>query len=124
MTSENKIAVINVEGAITTGEVAFGVAGSDTIVDNIQSATKNKSVKALVLRVNSPGGGVWASELITNALNEFKETGRPIVSSMGDIAASGGVWVTTSSDEIFAEEDTLNWINWSLWYCSNIRWYL
>ena len=105
--SDNKIAVINVEGAITTGQVAFGVAGSDTIVDNIQAATQDDSVKALVLRVNSPGGGVWASELITNALNEFKETGRPIVSSMGDIAASGGVWVTTSSDEIFAEEDTL-----------------
>jgi protease-4 len=105
--SDNKIAVINVEGAITTGEAAYGVAGSDTIVDNIQSATQDDSVKALVLRVNSPGGGVWASELITNALNEFKETGRPIISSMGDIAASGGVWVTTSSDEIFAEEDTL-----------------
>ena len=105
--SSNKIAVINVEGAITTGEVAFGVAGSDTIVNNIQSAIEDNSVKALVLRVNSPGGGVLASEYITNALNEFKETGRPIVSSMGDIAASGGVWVTTSSDEIFAEKDTL-----------------
>jgi len=105
--SKNKIAVINIEGAITTGEVAFGVAGSDTIVDNIQAATQDDSVKALVLRVNSPGGGVLASEYITNALNEFKETGRPIVSSMGDIAASGGVWVTTSSDEIFAEKDTL-----------------
>ena len=79
-----------------TGEAAYGVAGSDTIVKNIQSATKDKSVKALVLRVNSPGGDVWASELITNALNEFKETDRPIVSSMGDIAASGGVWVTTN----------------------------
>jgi protease-4 len=106
-TSKNKIALINIEGAIMTGEAAFGVAGSDTIVENIQSATKNKSVKALVLRVNSPGGDVWASELITNALNEFKETGRPIVASMGDIAASGGVWVTTLSDEIFAEKDTL-----------------
>jgi len=106
-TSKNKIAVINVEGAIMTGEVTYGVAGSDTIVDNIQSATQDKSVKALVLRVNSPGGDVWASELITNALNEFKETGRPIVASMGDIAASGGIWVTTLSDEIFAEKDTL-----------------
>ena len=106
-TSKNKIAVINVEGAIMTGEVTYGVAGSDTIVDNIQSATQDKYVKALVLRVNSPGGDVWASELITNALNEFKETGRPIVASMGDIAASGGVWVTTLSDEIFAEKDTL-----------------
>ena len=106
-TSKNKIAVINVEGTIMTGEATYGVAGSDTIVDNIQSATQDKSVKALVLRVNSPGGDVWASELITNALNEFKETGRPIVASMGDIAASGGVWVTTLSDEIFAEKDTL-----------------
>jgi len=105
--SKNKIAVINVEGAIMTGEVAYGIAGSDTIVDNIQSATQNKSVKAMVLRVNSPGGSVWASELITNSLKEFKETGRPIISSMGDIAASGGVWVTTLSDEIFAEQDTL-----------------
>ena len=50
---------------------------------------------------------VWSSELITNSLNEFKETGRPIVSSMGDIAASGGVWVTTLSDEIWAKPETL-----------------
>ena len=64
-------------------------------------------MKALVLRVNSPGGSVWASELITNALDEFKSTGRPIVTSMGDIAASGGVWVTTYSDEIWAKEETL-----------------
>jgi protease-4 len=106
-TSKNKIAVINIEGAIMTGDVAYGIAGSDTIVDHIQSATQNKSVKALVLRVNSPGGDVWASELITNALDDFKDTNRPIVTSMGDIAASGGVWVTTLSDEIFAEEDTL-----------------
>ena len=105
--SSNNIAIINVEGAIMTGEVSYGVAGSDTIVKNIQDATEDESVKALVLRVNSPGGGVYASELITNALNEFKDTGRPIVSSMGDIAASGGVWVTTSSDEIWAENDTL-----------------
>jgi protease-4 len=105
--SKNNIAIINVEGAIMTGETAYGVAGSDTIVENIQSATQDKTVKALVLRVNSPGGDVWASELITNALIEFKETGRPVISSMGDIAASGGVWVTTNSDEIWAENDTL-----------------
>ena len=105
--SKNNIAVINVEGAIMTGETAYGVAGSDTIVENIQSATQDKTVKAMVLTVNSPGGDVWASELITNALIEFKESGRPIISSMGDIAASGGVWVTTNSDEIWAEKDTL-----------------
>ena len=106
-TSKNKIAVVNVEGTITTGEAAYNIAGADTIVENIQKAIKDKSVKALVLRVNSPGGDVWSSELITNSLNEFKETGRPIVSSMGDIAASGGVWVTTLSDEIWAKPETL-----------------
>ena len=105
--SKNKIAVINVEGTIVTGEATYNVAGSDTIVKNIRNAIKDDFVKALVLRVNSPGGDVWASELITNALNEFKSSGRPIVTSMGDIAASGGVWVTTYSDEIWAKEETL-----------------
>ena len=105
--SENKIAIVNVEGTIVTGEVSYNVAGSDTIVKNIRKAIKDDSVKALVLRVNSPGGDVWASELITNALNEFKSSGRPIISSMGDIAASGGVWVTTLSDEIWAKPETL-----------------
>ena len=105
--SKNKIAVINVEGTIVTGEATYNVAGSDTIVKNIRNAIKDDFVKALVLRVNSPGGDVWASELITNALNEFKLSGRPIVTSMGDIAASGGVWVTTLSDEIWAKEETL-----------------
>ena len=105
--SENKIAIVNVEGTIVTGEVSYNIAGSDTIVKNIRKAIKDDSVKALVLRVNSPGGDVWASELITNALNEFKSSGRPIISSMGDIAASGGVWVTTLSDEIWAKPETL-----------------
>ena len=105
--SKNKIAIVNIEGAIATGESSYGIAGSDTIVKNIRKAIKDSSVKALVLRVNSPGGGVYPSELITNSLKEFKETGRPIVSSMGDIAASGGVWVTTLSDEIWAKKETL-----------------
>ena len=105
--SKNKIAIVNIEGAIATGESSYGIAGSDTIVKNIRKAIKDNSVKALVLRVNSPGGGVYPSELITNSLKEFKETGRPIVSSMGDIAASGGVWVTTLSDEIWAKKETL-----------------
>ena len=105
--SKDKIAVIHIEGAITTGESTYGIAGSDTIVKNIRKAIKDVSVKALVLRINSPGGGVYPSELITNSLYEFKESGRPIVSSMGDIAASGGVWVTTLSDEIWAKNETL-----------------
>ena len=105
--SQNKIAIVNVEGTIVTGEASYNVAGSDTIVKNIRKAIKDDSVKALVLRVNSPGGDVWASELITNALSEFKSSGRPILTSMGDIAASGGVWVTTLSDEIWAKNETI-----------------
>ena len=90
--SKNKIAVINVEGAITTGNISFDIAGSDSIVNNIRTARDDDNVVGIVLRVNSPGGDVYASEMITNALEEFQSTDRPVFSSMGDIAASGGVW--------------------------------
>jgi protease-4 len=104
---KNKIAVIHVEGAIVTGNIGFNTAGSGGIVKNINKARDDKNVKGIVLRVNSPGGDVYASSLITNALEEFQSTGRPVITSMGDIAASGGVWVTTTSEEIWAEETTL-----------------
>ena len=104
---ENKIAIIHVEGAIVTGNIGYNIAGSGGIVDNINKARDDKNVKGIVLRVNSPGGDVYASSMITNALEEFQSTGRPVMTSMGDIAASGGVWVTTTSEEIWAEETTL-----------------
>ena len=104
---KNKIAVIHVEGAIVTGSIGFNTAGSGGIVKNINKARDDKNVKGIVLRVNSPGGDVYASSMITNALEEFQSTGRPVITSMGDIAASGGVWVTTTSEEIWAEETTL-----------------
>ena len=104
---KNKIAVIHVEGAIVTGNIGFNTAGSGGIVKNINKARDDKNVKGIVLRVNSPGGDVYASSMITNALEEFQSTGRPVITSMGDIAASGGVWVTTNSEEIWAEETTL-----------------
>ena len=104
---KNKIAIIHVEGAIVTGNIGFNTAGSSGIVKNINKARDDKNVKGIVLRVNSPGGDVYASSMITNALEEFQSTGRPVITSMGDIAASGGVWVTTTSEEIWAEETTL-----------------
>ena len=104
---KNKIAIIHVEGAIVTGNIGFNTAGSGGIVRNINKARDDKNVKGIVLRVNSPGGDVYASSMITNALEEFQSTGRPVITSMGDIAASGGVWVTTTSEEIWAEETTL-----------------
>jgi len=103
----NKIAVIHVEGAIVTGNIGVNTAGSGDIVKNINKARDDENVKGIVLRVNSPGGDVYASSMITNALEEFQSTGRPVITSMGDIAASGGVWVTTTSEEIWAEETTL-----------------
>ena len=104
---KNKIAVIHVEGAIVTGGIDFNTAGSGGIVKNINKARDDESVKGIILRVNSPGGDVYASSMITNALAEFQSTGRPVYTSMGDIAASGGVWVTTTSEEIWAEDTTL-----------------
>ena len=104
---KNKIAVIHVEGAIVTGSIDFNTAGSGGIVKNINKARDDKNVKGIILRVNSPGGDVYASSMITNALEEFQATGRPVITSMGDIAASGGVWVTTTSEEIWAEDTTL-----------------
>ena len=104
---KNKIAVIHVEGAIVTGDIGFNTAGSGGIVKKINKARDDKNVKGIILRVNSPGGDVYASTMITNALEEFQSTGRPVITSMGDIAASGGVWVTTTSEEIWAENTTL-----------------
>jgi protease-4 len=104
---KNKIAIIHVEGEIVTGNIGFNTAGSGDIVKNINKARDDENVKGIVLRVNSPGGDVYASSMITNALEEFQSTGRPVITSMGDIAASGGVWVTTTSEEIWAEETTL-----------------
>ena len=104
---KNKIAIIHVEGTIVPGDIGFNTAGSGGIVKNINKARDDKSVKGIVLRVNSPGGDVYASSMITNALEEFQSTGRPVITSMGDIAASGGVWVTTTSEEIWAESTTL-----------------
>ena len=104
---KNKIAIIHVEGAILTGDIGFDTAGSGGIVKKINKARDDENVKGIVLRVNSPGGDVYASTMITNALEEFQSTGRPVITSMGDIAASGGVWVTTTSEEIWAENTTL-----------------
>ena len=104
---KNKIAVIHVEGAIVTGNIDFNTAGSSGIVKNINKARDDENVKGIILRVNSPGGDVYACSMITNALEEFQATGRPVITSMGDIAASGGVWVATTSEEIWAEETTL-----------------
>ena len=102
----NVIAKIIVSGPIVDGFESSGVAGGETISALIREAVK-QDVKAIVLRVSSPGGSAFASELIREQLKEAKNEGIPIVVSMGGVAASGGYWVSVSSDHIFAEETTI-----------------
>ena len=101
--SSNSIAVINILGPIVDGDQAFGVASGNNISSLINKVIENDSIKALVLRINTPGGSVFASELIRDALLRLKEKNIPIVTSMGGVAASGGYWVASSTDYIFAE---------------------
>ena len=105
--SENEIAVITAEGAIMEGEISPGVAGANGIVKQIRSAHENENTKAIVFRVNSPGGSIIASEMMRDELFEAKRKGINVVVSMGDYAASGGVYISTPADYIFAEPTTI-----------------
>ena len=105
--SDNEIAVITAEGAIMEGDIAPGVAGSSGIVKQIRKAHENENTKAIVFRVNSPGGSIIGSEMIRDELFEAKRKGIKVIVSMGDYAASGGVYVATPADYIFAEPFTI-----------------
>lgn len=102
-----KIGIVTVAGNIVDGKAGPGTAGGDTVSDAIYKALAKNDLKALVLRVDSPGGSVLASEKIRLALLEAKRRGLPIVVSMGGLAASGGYWVSTPGDVIFAEPNTI-----------------
>ncbi len=106
-TSLGQIGVITVAGDIVDGEAGPGAAGGDSIVELIDEAVANDDIKALVLRVDSPGGSVLASERIRSALIAAKAHKIPIVASMGNVAASGGYWVSTAADRIYAEPSTI-----------------
>lgn len=101
------IGVITVSGEIVDGTSAGGNAGGDTISKAILGGLARRDLKAIVLRVDSPGGSVLASEKIRTALVEAKRRGLPVVVSMGGLAASGGYWISTPGDAIFAEPDTI-----------------
>jgi protease-4 len=102
-----EIGVLTVAGTITDGEAGPGTAGAETIVQNLQKGLKDKALKALVLRVDSPGGSTLASERIRQTVLEAKSRGLPIVVSMGSVAASGGYWISMPADHIFAEPETI-----------------
>ncbi|WNJ18103.1 signal peptide peptidase SppA [Pontibacter sp. G13] len=104
--SRNKIAVVFAEGGINSGKSTEGSIGSETIVKALRKAREDDNVKAVVLRINSPGGSALASDMIAE---EVRLTGleKPIVASMGNVAASGGYYIAAKCDKIFAQENTI-----------------
>lgn len=105
--SKNKIAVINIEGEIVFGGSDDETAGSDSIVPLLRQARLDKDVQGVILRINSPGGSAIASELIRQEAEAIQKAGKPVVTSMGGMAASGGYWIAATSDKIIASPSTL-----------------
>ena len=105
-TQHGEIAVIIAEGEIQEGQSQSGITGAETLVSLIDQARENPSVKALVLRVNSPGGSAVASELIRHAIETTKSE-KPVIVSMGDLAASGGFWISMGASKVLAASSTI-----------------
>ncbi|WP_194774408.1 signal peptide peptidase SppA [Pararhodonellum marinum] len=103
--SQNRIAVIVAEGDIVSGS-AEGSIGSKTFAEEVRKAHKNDAVKAIVLRVNSPGGSALASEVIWRALSEAQKE-KPLIASMSELAASGGYYISAPADTIVAQPNTI-----------------
>lgn len=104
--SENKIALIYAEGSIVSGEGGLEQIGSDRLVQQLRSLREDEAVKAVVIRLNSPGGSATASDIILRELQLVKEE-KPVIISMGNVAASGGYWIATGADYILAESNTV-----------------
>ena len=108
----DKVAVVPVEGVIAPADDTLGgvvpTSTPEGLTDALRQAGSDQSVAAVVLEINSPGGGITASDEMHQSILDFKEnTGKPVVVSMGDVAASGGYYISTAADRIFAHETTL-----------------
>ena len=103
----DKVAVVVAEGDIMDGDQPPGSIGGDSTSALIRAARYDDSVKALVLRVDSPGGSSFASDLIMREIQLTKEAGKPVVVSMGNVAASGGYWISMAGDKIYASPSTI-----------------
>lgn len=101
------IAVVVAQGEITDGDRPPGVVGGASTSALIRQAREDEDVKALVLRVDSPGGGVFPSEQIRREVELTRAAGKPVVVSMGDVAASGGYWIAMNADRIYADASTI-----------------
>lgn len=106
-TAKDEIAVIYAVGQITGGSSSKDDMGSETMVKLIKDAYTSENVKAIVLRVNSPGGDATASDIIWNEIEQAKKAGKIVVTSMSDYAASGGYYISCNSDFIYAQPNTL-----------------
>lgn len=105
--SKNTIGIVVASGTILDGSHPPGTIGGDSTAELIRTAREDESVKAVVLRVDSPGGSAFASEVIRRELELTRNAGKPVVVSMGDVAASGGYWISTSADAIVAHPTTI-----------------
>ncbi|GHT84735.1 protease [Betaproteobacteria bacterium] len=111
-TAPDHIAVLVAQGTISEGTQPRdaqprNATGGDSFSRLIREARENKAVKAIVVRIDSPGGSAWASELIRRELELTRSAGKPVIVSMSSVAASGGYWIATAADEIWAEPTTI-----------------
>ena len=102
-----KVGVVVAQGAIVDGEQPPGAVGGDTVAALIRQAREDDAVKAVVLRIDSPGGSATASEVIRRELELTRKAGKPVVVSMGSVAASGGYWIGMAADEVWASPTTI-----------------
>ena len=103
----DSIALITAAGSIVNGKQPAGTIGSDTLGNQLLQARLDDNVKAVVLRIDSPGGSAFASEIIRNEIQAIQADGKPVVVSMGSYAASGGYWIAAGADKIFASATTI-----------------
>jgi protease-4 len=101
------VGVVVAEGSITEGSGGPGVVGGRSTAQQIRQAREDDQVKAVVLRVDSPGGSAFGSELIRRELELTRAAGKPVVVSMGNVAASGGYWISMAADEVIADPSTV-----------------
>jgi protease IV len=102
-----QIGIVTVAGNIVDGKAGLGTAGAETIVRALEKGLREKSLKALVVRIDSGGGSAFASERIRQSVLAAKAKGLPVVVSMGSVAASGGYWIAAAGDKIYAEPSTI-----------------
>ncbi len=103
----SKVGVIVAKGVILDGDQPAGKIGGDTLTDVIRQARLDDAVKALVLQIDSPGGSALASEIIRRELELTRQSGKPVIVSMSSVAASGGYWIASAADEIWAAPSTI-----------------